>query len=675
METFAAELSEAVNDVEDRGPSCKSPPPTTDNNAVKDIELDGEQGTQIQASDEIELNMSSRRVRLDRLSYFRIHTDAIYFLSSEPHGCGGKAEVVKATLKQGDGGHEQQVAVKKLRYYDDINERNFSNEFVHEVDVMARLSHENIVKLIGFMEDLEAGKAWIILSWEPNGNVREFLATGEWEIPERVSLIKDTFAGIEYLHTRQPPICHGDLKSHNILVSAKYRAIIADLGSARILKETEDRRETRGAVPHATGALGIAQAMDEQTGRTQITIVTNSNQLTLTGPAWSLRWAAPEVALGEPQSLASDIWAAGWVCWEVMTNKVPFHELNSEGAIVLKVVEGHVPAVREDTQLSQIISLCSLMTDCWAFDPQNRPNIAQCKKEIHWMPSVSPSGRKASSSNIPSAELLCKMARVHQSRGNLKEAISLVQQALSAASDERTRAEALHELGGLYRVASKFTEAEQYYTQAQEISTRIGDEYGQARALHGMGQTYHYQSKLTQAEDSYIRARSIFSRLGDVQDQALISRALGNVFSGRSQYHEAEELYNQAIDVFALIGDDLGHADTLMRLGELLSTQSEYAKAEEIFNRALEKYSRVGYNLGRANIKGALGDLYRMQGLNTKAVQLLTEARGLYALTGNSKLEHNCSHWLDVVLKQGDSSTASLSVPGNDDVPPLAHGL
>ncbi|KIO17504.1 hypothetical protein M407DRAFT_53126, partial [Tulasnella calospora MUT 4182] len=150
--------------------------------------------------------------------------------------------------------------------------------------------------------------------------------------------IKDIFAGIEYLHTFQPPICHGDLKSLNVLVSASYRAIITDFGSAPF-------------VPNG------------------------SNQLTLTGPAWSLRWAAPEVALGEPQNLASDIWAAGWICWEVMTNKVPFPDLNSEGAITLKVVQGEVPAAREDTQLSQIVRLCSLMTECWAFDPRNRPNI------------------------------------------------------------------------------------------------------------------------------------------------------------------------------------------------------------------------------------------------------------------------------------------------------------
>lgn len=54
---------------------------------------------------------------------------------------------------------------------------------------MAGLSHENIVRFIGFVEDLKNEEAWIILSWEPNGNVREFLASGDWEIPERLSLV------------------------------------------------------------------------------------------------------------------------------------------------------------------------------------------------------------------------------------------------------------------------------------------------------------------------------------------------------------------------------------------------------------------------------------------------------------------------------------------------------
>lgn len=57
------------------------------------------------------------------------------------------------------------------------------------MELLAKLSHKNIVEFVGFVEDLKHGTAWIILSWEANGNVREFLASGNWEIPERISLV------------------------------------------------------------------------------------------------------------------------------------------------------------------------------------------------------------------------------------------------------------------------------------------------------------------------------------------------------------------------------------------------------------------------------------------------------------------------------------------------------
>ncbi|KIO21334.1 hypothetical protein M407DRAFT_53601, partial [Tulasnella calospora MUT 4182] len=215
--------------------------------------------------------------------------------------------------------------------------------FVHEVEILVGLSHENVVRLIGFIEQLEQGEAWIVLSWHPNGNVRDFLPAGDWEILERISLIKDTFEGLTYLHSRKPPICHGDLKSLNILVSPSYRAIITDFGSAPTIQA------------RATG-----------------------NHLTLTGPAWSLRWASPEVLFGDNPNLPSDIWSAGWICWEIMTDQVPFSKLNTDGGIIATVVGKELPSTSEDAHLSQITWLCSLMTDCWKFDPKGRPSIAHC---------------------------------------------------------------------------------------------------------------------------------------------------------------------------------------------------------------------------------------------------------------------------------------------------------
>lgn len=54
---------------------------------------------------------------------------------------------------------------------------------------MKSLAHPNIVKFVGFVEDEEKGDAWIVSPWESNGNIREFLGSGEWHIPERVSLV------------------------------------------------------------------------------------------------------------------------------------------------------------------------------------------------------------------------------------------------------------------------------------------------------------------------------------------------------------------------------------------------------------------------------------------------------------------------------------------------------
>ncbi|KIO16948.1 hypothetical protein M407DRAFT_51614, partial [Tulasnella calospora MUT 4182] len=114
-----------------------------------------------------------------------------------------------------------------------------------ELHVLDGLDHPNIIELVGFVEDMTKRMAWLVFPWEANGNVREFLLSGEWELPERVSL--DVADGLEYLHTRKPPIRHGDLKSLNILVNSDHRAVITDFGSARIQTEARGFETTGGS--------------------------------------------------------------------------------------------------------------------------------------------------------------------------------------------------------------------------------------------------------------------------------------------------------------------------------------------------------------------------------------------------------------------------------------------
>ncbi|KIO21327.1 hypothetical protein M407DRAFT_29045 [Tulasnella calospora MUT 4182] len=563
-----------------------------------------------------------QRERLDSLPHLRVSFDAISFTSSTSTR-GGNAKVIQATVRT-EAGNEDIVAVKKLNYPEGMDIRKFSNEFVHEVETLAGLSHENVVRLIGFAEDLEHGEAWIVLPWQPNGNVSEFLATGEWKIPERISLIQDTFEGLTYLHSRKPPICHGDLKSLNILVNSSYRAMITDFGSARGLDELADR------VVQEDRDLATTEYPTKEGATIQVRAT--GNHLTLTGPAWSLRWASPEILSGATPSLPSDIWSAGWICWEIMTNQVPFPELNSEGGIVWTVIQGKVPSVHE-AQLSQIIRLCSLMMDCWKFDPKDRPSIGHCRNEVAWMPSAPPSG-----ANAPSYKLLLEIGELHISQGRYEEATSRFQQALAAAqsaSGSQAIAKALFALGKSYYLQTKYSEAEESFAQAQHIYTRIGDDQGLARALQGLGDLYYVQTKYSETEECLVQARQIYTRTGDGQGQANALEGLGKLYRSQAKYSEAEESFGQAQQIYSGTGDDQGRAHALRGLGNVYYLQTKFSDAEECLIQARQIYTRIGDDRGQAHALRALGNLYHAQTKYREAEECLVQARQISTRIGD----------------------------------------
>ncbi|KIO16268.1 hypothetical protein M407DRAFT_34084 [Tulasnella calospora MUT 4182] len=63
------------------------------------------------------------------------------------------------------------------------------NEYWGEATFLVEMSHENIITLEGFVEDLRNDRIWLIFPWEDNGNLKDFVASRNWEIPERISLV------------------------------------------------------------------------------------------------------------------------------------------------------------------------------------------------------------------------------------------------------------------------------------------------------------------------------------------------------------------------------------------------------------------------------------------------------------------------------------------------------
>ena len=61
----------------------------------------------------------------------------------------------------------------------------------------------------------------------------------------KLSILDEVCLGLRYLHSRNPPIVHGDLTPNNILLSYRLEAKISDLGVAKVVKSDNQKTMTK----------------------------------------------------------------------------------------------------------------------------------------------------------------------------------------------------------------------------------------------------------------------------------------------------------------------------------------------------------------------------------------------------------------------------------------------
>ncbi|KIO29227.1 hypothetical protein M407DRAFT_21623 [Tulasnella calospora MUT 4182] len=558
---------------------------------------------------------------------------------------GGNGDVVVATLVDDSNDESQggrKVAVKKLRLTPEMGIERFlkaSLEFVNELRILDSLSHPHIAKIIGFVEDIESGIAWIVFPWEANGNIREFLRSGAWEIPERVSLIQDVARGLEYLHSRQPPICHGDLKSLSILVNDSCRAFITDFGSARAMRAMNGVGELEGRPNRQRTPLTTNHADLQGHGSRRMNLSLSDGQLTLTGPSWSFLWAAPEVLLGQDPGLASDVWAFGWVCWDIITDNHPFSDTNNAAMIVMMVTHGHLPPIDTHDQLSQIRSLCSIMLECWEPEPKKRPSVTECLKLLAWIQPFSiPVMKSGQESEIRSAALLMQIGEMYRVQGQNDRALNAFQKGLAIAQstgDKATMGGILLQLGHLGRSQSRYTEADESFAEAMGIYEGTGDGLGQANALIGRGNIHWTWSKHDEAEGFYTKALELYTSVGGDFGRANALIGLGNIHYPRSKYAEADKCYRQALAIDVGTGNILGQINALFGIAKVHIIRSEYAEVEKAFTQALDLSTSTGNDFHQGSSFLGLGDVRQAQAKYAEAEESFFSALKIFRTAGN----------------------------------------
>ncbi|KAG8917019.1 hypothetical protein FRC01_002717 [Tulasnella sp. 417] len=506
------------------------------------------------------------------------------------------------------------VAVKKMKISDNL--ARVLGLALREAEFLVGLSHENIVSFEGFVEDISEGMVWLLFPWQDNGNLRTFIASADWEIPERISLIADVTRGVEYLHSRDPPIYHGDLKSMNVLVNSECHAVLTDFGTSGHPGAKDSNRVER------------KRAIEElQQPSVEATFCSSTNTMTLTGDEYTLRWAAPELLEGGDAHLTSDIWALGWDTKDTI--------------VIRRIVRGDLPSISSDTRILLIRALCALMADCWSVNPSNRPTAPECRQIVQWMPMITPRRlptKDAAKLDDRSPALLMELGHMHQNQSDYRTASEYYTRALSAYSkiaDKTGTADAMSQLAAIHKIQSQYHQAIEFYAECLQIWTDIGDRRGRAEGLWGLAEVHRLRTEYSQAVTLYVECLEIWTDIDDRRGRAEALWGLAEVHRLQHNYTQAITLYLECLQIRADIGDRRGRAEALWSLAEVHRLQHEYTYAITLYSECLQIQTDIGNRQGRAEALLGLAEVYRLQNECNQAAKFYSECLQIQTDIGN----------------------------------------
>ncbi|CAJ2634682.1 calmodulin-binding receptor-like cytoplasmic kinase 3 [Trifolium pratense] len=164
-------------------------------------------------------------------------------------GEGGFGTVYRAQLDDG-----LVVAVKRAKreHFESLR-----TEFSSEVELLAKIDHRNLVKLLGYID--KGNERILITEFVPNGTLREHLDGLRGKIldfNQRLEIAIDVAHGLTYLHLyAEKQIIHRDVKSSNILLTESMRAKVADFGFAKLGPVNNDHTHISTKVKGTVGYL------------------------------------------------------------------------------------------------------------------------------------------------------------------------------------------------------------------------------------------------------------------------------------------------------------------------------------------------------------------------------------------------------------------------------------
>ncbi|XP_070535597.1 atrial natriuretic peptide receptor 1-like isoform X2 [Ptychodera flava] len=238
------------------------------------------------------------------------------------------------------------VAVKQLNK----KKVELTREVLLELKHMRDIHHSNITSFIGACIDYP--HICTLTEYCPKGSLQDILQNEaiklDWVF--KYSLMQDIVTGLYYLHGSIIRY-HGNLKSSNCVVDSRFVLKLTDFGLEKFKEEDREPEKT-----HAYYA--------------------------------KMLWTAPEILrqVGcRKGSQKGDLYSYGVILQEIILRTEPFEDINCDQAtppqeIIEKVRSGcdppYRPIVPRETCPDEVYSL---MTRCWAENPESRTDISSVK--------------------------------------------------------------------------------------------------------------------------------------------------------------------------------------------------------------------------------------------------------------------------------------------------------
>ncbi|KZV95787.1 kinase-like protein [Exidia glandulosa HHB12029] len=269
---------------------------------------------------------------------------------------GGASAYVLVGHLHSDGVKGSDVALKVFPSLLSVHNQEL---LLRELQICRKFRHP---LLLPFLGTSSYGLHTILVSqYMSNGNLRDYVIRN----PDcnRRQFVLQVAQGLQFLHNSVKYV-HGDLKCHNILVSNKGTAILADFGLSTAIDK---------AASEATTATDIRQRHSLRFAAPEILLDSesydgdehNDIHTNVTVPGARMRSKTP----------ASDVYAFGMVVIEIFTGERPWTTTSDMNVIMLVTSGATHPVPSQAFERGFAVQHWELCQRCWSFRPDERPNM------------------------------------------------------------------------------------------------------------------------------------------------------------------------------------------------------------------------------------------------------------------------------------------------------------